>query len=68
MTPDDPRLIFYDLSQQTSSFVRSTAVCSVTVRRDVLLLILNPYHIISAVIALQAAAQLEVACLCVLHD
>ena len=62
--------IFYDFSQQTSSFVRSTAVCSSTFRRDLLLFILNPSRIISAVTALQAAAQLEVACLtfCVLRD
>ena len=61
---------FYDFSQQASSFVRSTAVCSVSVRRDLLLQLLNPYHIISAVTALQAAAQLEVACpiCCVLRD
>ena len=63
------RLIFYDFSQQASSFVRSTAVCSATFRRDMLLLLLNPYHIISAVTTLQAAAQLEVTCLfCVLRD
>ena len=66
----DLRSTFYDFSQQASSFVRSTAVCSATFRRDLLLQLLNPYHIISAVIALQAAAQLEVACLvfCVLRD
>ena len=53
---------FYDFSQQVSSFVRSTAVCSATSRRDLLLQLLNPYHTISAVTTLQAAAQLEVAC------
>ena len=55
--------LFYDFSQQASSFVRST-------RRDVLLQLLNPYHIVSAVTALQAATQLEVTCLifCVLCD
>ena len=38
--------------------------------RDLLLQLLNPYHTISAVTALQAAAQLEVACpiFCVLRD
>ena len=56
--------IFYDFSQQTSSFVRSTAVCSSTFRRDLLLFILNPSRIISAVTALQAAAQLEVSNTC----
>ena len=62
--------LFYDFSQQASSFVRSTAVCSATFRRDLLLQLLNPYHTISAVTALQAAAQLEVACpiFCVLRD
>ena len=61
---------FYDFSQQVSSFVRSTVMCSATFRRDLLLQLLNPYHIISAVIALQAAAQLVVACpfFCVLRD
>ena len=61
---------FYDLSQQDSSFVRSTALHSATFRRDLLIQLLNPYHIISAAIVLQAAAQLEVACsiLCVLRD
>ena len=49
---------------------RPHAVCSATFRRDLLLQLLNPYHIISAVTALQAAAQLEVACaiFCVLRD
>ena len=42
---------------------RPHAVCSATFRRDLLLQLLNPYHIISAVTALQAPAQLEVACL-----
>ena len=54
--------LFCDFSQQASSFVRSAAVCSATLRRDLLLQLLNPYHIIPAVTALQAAAQLEVAC------
>ena len=52
-------------SQQASSFVRPTAVCSATFCRDQLLLRSNPYHIISTVTALQAATQLEVACLLV---
>ena len=58
-----------DSSQQAPSFVQSTAVCSTTFRRDLLLHLRNPYHIISAVTALQAATQLEVACLlfCVLR-
>ena len=62
--------LFYDFSQQASSFARSTAVRSATFGRDLLLQLLNPYHITSAVIVLQAAAQLEVACpiLCVLRD
>ena len=62
--------LFNDFSQQVSSFVWSTAVCSATFRRDLLLQVLNPYHTISAVTALQAAAQLEVACpdFCVLRD
>ena len=49
---------------------RSTAVCCTTFRRDLLLQLLNPYHIISAVTSLQAATKLEVACLllCVLRD
>ena len=48
----------------------STAVCSTTFRQDLLLQLLNPYHILSAVTALQAATQLEVACLlfCVMRD
>ena len=54
--------LFYDFSQQVSSFVRSTEVSSATFRRDLLLHLLNPNHTISAVTALQAAAQLEVAC------
>ena len=60
--------LFYDFSQQASSFVRSTAVCSATFRRDVLLQLLNPYHIIYAVSALQAAAQLRVLFFGLLHD
>ena len=61
---------FYDFSLQASSFVQSTAVCSATYRRHLLLQILYPYHTISAVTALQAAAQLEVACpiFCVRRD
>ena len=55
--------LFYDLSQQVSSFVRSTDVCSPTFRRDLLLQLLNPNHTMSAITALHAAAQLEVACL-----
>ena len=44
-------------------------MCATTFRRD-LLLHLNPYHIILAVTALQAATQLEVArrLFCVLRD
>ena len=57
-----PARTFLQFSQQVSSFVRSIAVCSTTCRRDLLLQLLNPYHTISAVTALQAAAQLEVAC------
>ena len=53
--------LFYDFSQ-VSSLVRSNAVCSAIFRRDLLLHLLNPYHTFSAVTALQAAAQLEVAC------
>ena len=59
----DLRLIFYDFSQQALRVVRLTAVCSATFRRHLLLQLYNPYHTISAVTALQAAAQLEVACL-----
>ena len=44
--------LFYDFSQQASSFVRSTAARSATFSRDLLLQLLNPYHIISAVIVL----------------
>ena len=59
---------FYDFSQ-ASSFVRSTAVCSSTFHRHFLQL-LNPYHTISAVTALQTASQLGNACstFCVLCD
>ena len=66
----DLRLFFYDFSQRASSFVCSTAVCSTTFRQDLLLQLLDPYHILSAVTALQAATQLEVACLlfCVMRD
>ena len=61
---------FYFLRFFTTSFVRSIAVCSAPFRRDLLLQLLNPYHTISAVTALQAADQLKVACLifCVLRD
>ena len=43
---------------------------SATFRRDMLLQLLNPCHIISTVTALQAGAQLGVACpiFCVLRD
>ena len=54
--------LFYDFSQQVSSFVRSTEVCSASFRRDLLLQLLNPNHTMSAVTALHAVAQLEVAC------
>ena len=37
--------LFSDCSQQASSFVQSTAVCSATFRRDLLLQFLCPYHI-----------------------
>ena len=50
--------LFYDFSQQASSFARSTAVRSATFGRDLLLQLLNPYHIISVATALQAAAHL----------
>ena len=65
-----PTFDIYDFSQQVSSFVRSTAVCSATFRRDLPLQFPNPYHIISAVTALQAATQPGVACpnFCVLRD
>ena len=60
----------YDFSQQLSSLVGSTAGCFVTFRRDQLLQLLNSHHTISAVTALQATAQFEVACaiFCVLRD
>jgi len=50
--------------------VRSTAVSSATVRRDLPLQLVNIYQTISAVTALQATAQLEVArsIFCVLRD
>ena len=62
--------LFTIFFQQVSSFVRSTAVCSATFRRGLLLQLLYPCHTISAVTALQAAAQLVVACpiFCVLRD
>ena len=53
--------LFNCISQQVLSFVRSTVVCPATFRRDLLLQLRKPYHTISAVAALQAAAQLEVA-------
>ena len=45
-------------------------MCSATFRLDLLLLLINPCHIISAVTVLQASAQLKVECLifCVLRD
>ena len=52
---------FCGFALQVSSFVRSTAVCSATFRRDLLLQLPNPYHTIPAITALQATAQLEVA-------
>ena len=54
---------FFSRFSQSSSFVRSTSVYSATFHRDLLLLLLNPCNIFSAVTALQAAAQLEGACL-----
>ena len=46
---------------------RISAFCDLG--RDLLLLLLNPYHIISTVTTLQASAQPEVTCLfCVLRD
>ena len=50
--------------------MRSAAEYSATFRRALVLQLLNRYHTISAVTALQAAAQIEVACsiLCVLRD
>ena len=39
--------LFYDFSRQVSSFVRSTAVCSATFRRDLLVQLLNAYQGIS---------------------
>ena len=50
--------------------MRLTAVRAATFRRDLLLHLLNPYDIISAVIVLQDTAELEVACpiFCVLRD
>ena len=64
------RVFFFDFLQQAPNFVWSTAVCSASFRRDLLLLLLNPYNIMSAVTALQAATQLEVSCLhfCVMRD
>ena len=64
------RSFFYDFLEQASSLVWSTAsVRSAIFGRDLLLLLLNPYHIISTVTALQASAQPEVTCLfCVLRD
>ncbi|CAM9757366.1 unnamed protein product [Laminaria digitata] len=45
---------------QASSFVRLTTVCSAAVRRNLLLPLLNLYHIIYTVAVLQAVTQLEV--------
>ena len=56
--PGGPAGISSDFSQQPSSFVLSTAVCSAPFRRDLLLEVLNPYHLISVVTALQTTAQL----------
>ena len=41
--------------------MRSTTACSATFRRDLLLQLLNRYQTLSAVTAVQAAAQLAVA-------
>ena len=50
--------------------MRSTEVCSTTFRQDLLLHLLNLYNITSAVAALQAATQVDVACrlFCVMRD
>ena len=58
-----------DFSQQASSFVQLTAACFTTVRPD-LPLSRSFINTISTVAVLQAATQLEVACLrfCVLRD
>ena len=60
----DLRSIFHDFSQQASSFVQSTAVvfCHLS-PRPAPSASQSLYNIISAVTALQAAAQLEAACL-----
>ena len=42
--------------------MRATAVCYVILRFDMLLQLFNPYNIISADMASQSAAKLEVAC------
>ena len=51
-------------------FVRATAVCSPTIRRPLLPMLLTPWHTVFAVPALEAAAQIEVTCLlfCVMSD
>ena len=61
-------LRFFTASFELRAVDRS--VFSATFRQDLLLHLLNPYHIISAVTALQAAAQLEDVYLifCVLRD
>lgn len=59
----DPLGRFHDFSQHASTFARSPALCSSTFHRDLFLQLLNPHHKISAVTALQAAAQLGYACL-----
>ena len=50
----------FEFLHEASTFVRSTAVCSTTFRRELLLQLLDPYHIISTAIALQDATQVEV--------
>ena len=61
--------IFFDFSQALN-FARSSAVRFATFHQDLVLQLLNSYNIISAVTALQAAAQLEVArpIFCVVRD
>ena len=54
---------FHEFSPQASSFVRSTAVCSTPLRRELVLQLNDRYDIVSAVIVLQSATQLEVVCL-----
>ena len=67
----DLRGLFYDFSQQASSFVRSTAVCSAAFRGDLLLQLLNPYHMIFAVTARSPSRRPARGCVsyfCVLRD